>query len=485
MAISFFFYDLETSGFKSSEARIMQFAGQSTDLDLNPVGDPVNMLIKLTEDIIPDPEAILLTGITPQNTLEHGHTEYDFLKLFHNQVVQPDTIFIGYNNVRFDDEFMRSLHYRNFYDPYEWEWQDGRSRWDLLDVVRMTRALRPDDIKWPFSPDGKPTNRLELLSKLNGLDHEHAHDALNDVGATIAVARLIRTRQPKMFDYLLGIRSKKAVAELVLSYEPFVYTSGKYSSEFEKTSVVSALAEHPRRPGALVYDLRFDPAEFQNLTPEALVEAWRWQKAPVSPRLPVKTLRFNCCPAVAPLGVLDNATKVRLKLDLKTINKHYQKLKQIQSTFTPKLLSALDILDGEQQARLSLDPPADIDAKLYDGFFIDGDKRTMRQVIAAPPDKLQAPDFHFSDRRLQELLPLYKARNFPGSLTESEHRLWDQYRSKKLLAGGENSRLAGYFNRLKALSGQTDMSKNTQYLLEELRLYGQSIIPAETEINDA
>ncbi|MEK7153130.1 MAG: exodeoxyribonuclease I, partial [Patescibacteria group bacterium] len=198
---SFFFYDLETSGFGSREARIMQFAGQRTDMQLNPIGEPANVFIRLTEDILPDPDAVLVTGITPQAAIADGITEAEFLKLFTEDIAVPYTIFVGFNTVRFDDEFVRCLHYRNFYDPYEWQWQDGRSRWDLLDLVRMTRALRPEGIEWPFDIKGNPTNRLELLTALNKLEHEHAHDALSDVEATIAVARLVRNKQEKLFDF--------------------------------------------------------------------------------------------------------------------------------------------------------------------------------------------------------------------------------------------------------------------------------------------
>jgi len=122
---------------------------------------------------------------------------------------------MGFNSVRFDDEFMRYLHYRNFYDPYAWHYSDDCSRWELLDLVRMTRALRPEGIEWPVSPEGKPTNRLELLTGLNHLDHEKAHDALNDVLATIAVTKLIRDKQPGLFDYLFQYRSKNDVKQKV------------------------------------------------------------------------------------------------------------------------------------------------------------------------------------------------------------------------------------------------------------------------------
>ena len=292
----FFFYDLETSGFSPREARIMQFGGQRTDMNLKPIGKPVKSVIKLTPDVLPSPDAILITGITPQQTLADGLTEAEFLKFFYKEVVRPDTIFLGFNSIRFDDEFMRFLLYRNFYDAYEWQWQDGCSRWDLLDAMRMTRALRPEGIKWPFAPDGKPANRLEFLTGVNKLAHSDAHDALNDVLATIEVARLLRNKQPDMFDYLLKQRDKKAVRELVVKGAPFVYTSGRYSSEFLHTTAVVLLSKHPNGRDALVYDLRFDPTPFAKMSVDELAEAWRFTKDPDAVRLPVKTLKVQPLP---------------------------------------------------------------------------------------------------------------------------------------------------------------------------------------------
>ena len=46
MKQSFFFYDLETSGLLPREDRVMQFAGQRATLELEPIGEPVNILIK-------------------------------------------------------------------------------------------------------------------------------------------------------------------------------------------------------------------------------------------------------------------------------------------------------------------------------------------------------------------------------------------------------------------------------------------------------
>lgn len=478
MSASFFFYDLETSGFSPREARVMQFAGQRTDLDLRPVGEPVNLLIKLTDDILPDVDATLITGITPQMTLADGLTEAEFLHEFENNVATTGTVFVGFNTIRFDDEFMRSLHYRNFYDPYEWQWQDSRSRWDLLDVVRMTRALRPQGIEWPFDIHGKPTNRLELLTALNKLDHEQAHDALSDVYATIEVARLIRNKQSKLFDYLFSMRDKRKVAELVNKNDPFVYTSGKYAAEFDKTTVAVKICDHPKHGGngsALVFDLRHNPAEWLGLTAEQLAEAWRWKKDSDEPRLPVKTLQFNRCPAVAPLGVLDEESQGRLHLDLHQISRHRAVLNQAKD-LPDKLCQAIEILDKKQQTRL-ISTDKDVDNSMYDGFFSGPDKSAMSVVRAAKPEELGNLGLKFEDSRLPVLLPLYKARNYPKFLTPEEREEWEKFRARKLFDGGQQSKLVKYLARLEDIAKQPGLTGHQQYLLEELKLYAESIMP--------
>ena len=324
MTESFFFYDLETSGLKGREDRIMQFAGQRTTLDLEPLGEPVNILVKMTDDALPSPQAIGVTKITPQQTLQDGISEAEFCKYIIDEIFTPETIALGYNTVRFDDEFMRATLWRNFYDPYEWEWKDGRSRWDILDIVRMTRALRPEGINWPIK-DGKPTNRLELLTKENGLSHEHAHDALSDVYATIAVAKMIKSKQPDLFQFLLKTRNKKEVAKYVnlANPTPVVYSSGRYPSEFNKTTVVVPIA--PSRNGnVLVYDLRYNLEEI--LDNESFY--------PI-----VKELCYNKCPAVAPLSVLDKdngwekigLTPEKVKENLEILKKHPDFVEQRRS----------------------------------------------------------------------------------------------------------------------------------------------------------
>jgi exodeoxyribonuclease-1 len=477
---SFYFYDLETSGFDAKNARIMQFAGQRTNLALEPIGEPHNVLIKMTPDVLPDPDAILVTGITPQQTLMEGVTEAEFLKLFFDEIVRPGTTFVGFNTVRFDDEFMRNLLYRNFYDPYEWHWQDDSSRWDILDLVRMTRALRPDGIEWPVAADGRPTNRLEALASVNKLTHDHAHDALSDVHATIGVAKLIRTKQPDLFNFLYEHRRKDAVKQLISKPQPFVYTTGRYPSQWLHTSAAVMMMPHPEQDSALVYDLRFDPMEFADKTAEELVEHWRFSRDPEHVRLPVKTLKYNRCPAVAPLGVLNEDAQKRLELPMATIEKNYAALKKCLPEFGPKIVAAIRLLDAERGSQQQLLTDAQtVDGMLYGGFYGKPAKTEMALVRETAPGELNKLDLK-SDDRLTALLPLYKARNYPAALTSEERMSWDEFCRQRLQAGGASSRLAKFGARLQALA-DSKLTEAQRYILQELQFYAESIVQLDPE----
>lgn len=483
MASTFFFYDLETSGFNPRTERIMQFAGQRTDMDLNPIGEPTNELIKLSPDILPSVQAVLLTGITPQQTISDGLTEVEFLKQFYKEVVQPGTIFVGFNSIRFDDEFMRFLHYRNFYDSYEWQWKDGNSRWDVLDLVRMTRALRPDGIKWPFASDGKPANRLEYLSKINKLNHDHAHDALSDVKATIDMAKLIKTKQPELFDYLLKHRDKKSVKEMVLSGKPFIYTSGRYSSEFQHTTAAVLLSKHPEQDAALVYDLRHDPTPFMEMNVDELTDAWRYNPDPDAIRFPVKTMKYNRSPTIAPLGVIkDEASQANIGINLESVAKNLAALKSGQVEFAKKIEQVIKKLDDERerdQTTLIKDQQG-VDERLYESFVGTSDKNIMSSIRSASPDELSKFSESLTDERLKQLLPLYKARNYRKYLNEDEIHNWEEFCKQKLFAGGASSVAAKYFEQIGKMS-QEKITDEQRYLLEELKLYGESILPVDED----
>jgi len=196
-----YWHDYETFGIDPKRDRPVQFAGIRTDEALNIIGAPLVIYCQPANDFLPSPQACMITGISPQLALKEGVNEAEFISRIHAEFARPGTCTVGYNNIRFDDEFTRYTLYRNFYDPYAREWQNGNSRWDIIDLLRVTRALRPAGINWPERDDGQSSFRLEELSKANNIAHDAAHDALSDVLATIEVARLIKARQPVQTDF--------------------------------------------------------------------------------------------------------------------------------------------------------------------------------------------------------------------------------------------------------------------------------------------
>lgn len=470
--MTFYFYDLETSSGSPRTGRIMQFAGQRTNENFEPIGEPDNILVRLPDDILPDPDAILIHGITPQQTLQDGISEADFVSYFFENIAISGTIFVGYNNIRFDDEFMRLACYRCFYDPYEWHWKDGRGRWDLLDAIRMMRALRPEGVVWPFL-DGKPSVKLELMAKENNILHDNAHDALSDVQALIDLTRLFKLRQPKLFSYLYKIRDKREVAKVVEADEAFIYTSGKYESEYLKTSVVTSLFRHPRREASVVYDLRYDPSKWLKMKPADLAKHWGARWGEDIEKLPVKTLQYNKCPAVAPISVLDDSSKARVGY-----KNDFEKNAQLLSAnpdFVENLQKALDILENEQQTRFPISD--DPDNQIYDSFWSNKDHEEMTNIRMSDPATFTDLIKSVKNSRLRALMPLYKARNYLDLLTEDEHQWWDEYRQKSMFEGGEKSRFAKVSNRINEILTTRKMNKQEQYLLSELQLYIESIIP--------
>ena len=438
-------------------------------MNLEPIGEPYNLLVTLNDDTLPSPDALMVTGITPQKTVEEGYTEAQFARMLGEEIFTPDTVAVGFNNIRFDDEFIRHLLWRNFHDPYEWSWKDGRSRWDLLDVVRLTRALRPEGINWPLDDKGEPSNRLELITSANGIAHENAHDALADVTALIAVTKLIKQKQPQLYDYLLKMRDKKVVQQLVNvdDKKPFVYASGRYDKEFAKTTVAFPLTTS-RNGGVVVYDLRYDPTPFVELSTEELSKkifaSWEERQAEDFVKLPVKELQYNRCPAVAPLGVLEQGDGwQKISLDLKTVQKH-QNILLNHPDFAEKLRT---IFENKPAFKKLPDP----EAQLYDGFLNDRDRIRVEAVRNA--DERELADFHpeFQDERLAPLLLHYKARNFPRSLSEDDLAQWETWRAQHLQA-----QLPQFMTSLHRLAPTA--TDDQQFILQELQLWAEAVLPA-------
>ncbi len=480
--LSFYWHDYETFGVVPRRDRPVQFAGVRTDADLNEIGEPQMFFCRPAPDVLPEPEAVLVTGILPQQALQQGLPEHEFAARIEAELARDGTVGVGYNSIRFDDEVTRFLFWRNLIDPYAREWQNGCGRWDLLDVVRATWALRPDGITWPLHTDGpmqgKPSFKLEHLTRANGLAHEAAHDALSDVRATIAVARLIKQQQPRLWDFCLKLRKKDAVLAEIGSGQPFVHLSGMYPVERGCLAIVWPLAPHPTNKNeVIVWDLSQDPRVLDGLDAETVRRRLytRQEELPAGEqRLPIKTIHINKSPVV--IGKLRTVEPVagRWGLDIALALQHAQ--------HAAALGRSLDALWPAVFARPEAPAPLDADEDLYGGFVGNEDRRALQRLRELTPAALAARRPAFDDARLAELLFRYRARNFPETLDDAERERWQQHRADRLLHGqGGALTLARYFERIDALAEaaiERD-DERAQALLEALVDYGESIAPED------
>ncbi len=437
MPASFLFYDLETFGSDPRRSRIAQFAAIRTDAELNQIEEPVDFLVQPADDLLPSPAATLVTGIAPQRALREGVNEAEAFSRIFEEMARPDTCALGYNSLRFDDEFVRHGLFRNFFDPYEREWRGGNSRWDLLDVLRLACALRPEGIEWPRREDGHVSFRLEHLAEANGVREGDAHEALSDVRALIGMARRLKAAQPKLWDYALRLRDKRYAAQMldVSAMRPLLHVSQRYPASRLCAAAVLPLARHPSIDSrTIVFDLDSEPEALLDLEADAIAERLYVRQADLpegEARIPLKEVHLNRCPALVEWAHLREADFARLGIDPAVADARAARLRAAGPALAEKI--------RQVYSRPAQREPADVDAGLYDGFIGDGDKRKFAQVRGTPPHLLGASDFAFRDPRLPELLFRYRARNWPQSLSFAEHDRWNAYRRRRL---GEDSGLS-------------------------------------------
>ena len=475
---SFYWHDYETFGSVPRRDRPAQFAGLRTDAELNPIDAPLVCWCRPAPDFLPEPEACLLTGILPQECLDKGLPEHAFAAAIEAQLARPGTVGVGYNSIRFDDEVTRFLFWRCLIDPYAREWQNECGRWDLLDVLRCARALRPEGIEWPLHEDGRASFKLEHLTRANGLEHDSAHDALSDVRATVALARLLKQRQPKLWDFCLRLRKKDAVLDEIASAQsqgrPFLHVSGMYGSERGCLAVVWPLAPHPtNRNEVIVWDLAQDPAELPRLGIEDMRQRM-FTRADELPegvaRLPIKTIHVNKSPVViAKLKTLTPPLAQRWGIDLEQALRHAD----VAARHAGKLAGMWPEVFRKPDSGM----PVDVDEDLYGGFLGNEDRRTLQRLRGLSPRALADKRPAFADPRLDELLFRYRARNFPETLNAAEQLQWQAHRADRLCPaeGRGTLGLHAFAERIAALEATVD--ERGRALLVQLRAYAEGIAP--------
>lgn len=469
---TFYWYDYETFGLSPKVDRIAQFAGIRTDQDLN-ILDEQMFYCKPTRDSLPSPEAYAVTGISPQICEQKGTIEHEFIKKINYEFCTPNTCTVGYNSISFDDEFTRYTLFRNLIDPYAWHWKNGNSRWDILDVVRLCYALKKDNsLNWVHDEKNKPIFKLDRLTTANGIEHADAHDALSDVRATIAIAKIIKEKQPQLFEYAFSLRDKKTVESKIKLFEPMLHTSGMYPAEHSCTKLSTAIGRHPKYGDrAIVFPLDQDPSILLELD-AAELRTLIFSKKSSLPRgvekIELKNLVFNKSPMFVPnVYKLQPNIASQLKIDM---NKCLENLKFLQDNQS-QINELVQLIYADDKDR---EPSVDVDQSLYDGFLDNSDRNTCEQIQKLSVQDLK--NFHpkFNDKKLTKLLLHFKARNYPSTLTDKEHNEWFEVVQGRIQEG-ENGYLSitNFYKKLEKLRNNTS---KTDAFWGQLEAYAESFL---------
>ena len=470
--LTFLWHDYETWGVNPRADRPSQFAAIRTDANLEPIGEPIMLYCYPGLDFLPHPEAVLVTGITPQKAEREGINEASFFGTIQAEFARENTCGVGYNSIRFDDEVTRFGFYRNFIDPYAHSWQNNNSRWDIIDLMRMTHALRPEGINWPLRDDGLASFKLGDLTAANGIEHSGAHDALVDVRATIALAKLVKEKQPRLFDFYFNLR-QKSYAEGFLSLEspqPVLHISGMFSVEKGCIAPIVPLLRHPNNKNEIIcYNLRFSPKTLLSLDADSIVEKLYTPSVSLpqgEERIALKGVHINKSPALAPPKTLNEVQAKKWGIDWQQINQNYQLLMS-DSSLQAKLVSVY------KRSYNTKDP--DVDVALYSDFISNADRQRCRQLLELTPAQLVTwKGSYFDDPRLQSLLPRYQARNYPELLSEAGRLRWQEFCQARLIEGKFDCNLTlEQFQQTLMTLAQSRTGEREQKLLAELSQWVQ------------
>ncbi len=477
---TFYWYDYETFGRDRARDRPAQFAGKRTTMTFKDLGGGDVFYARAARDALPDPESVMITGITPQMCEKEGLCESDFAQRVFERLNDPGTVSVGYNSISFDDEFNRFLFWRNFLDPYSHSsraWKNGCSRWDLLPVMRAAWALlEKEKLQWPTRWDGSPSFRLSDLTRANGIVHKRAHDALSDVEATIGLAALLARRAPAFWRRALENRSKEKVRE-ALDEGPVVWVSVQLGHERAFTTVVKKLFSDGN--DAYVWDLAEDPEVLEGLFAYDEIE----RRFLVPPRdlpeggrpLPVYKIKTNASPFIcASRREIRPGSRASERLDVSAAEakRRAERLDKL----SPGVIEFMQkIVKARRDARGQGEGEPDVDAGLYAaGFVSSHDMALFAKIRRTPPEELSRWTERFDDPKFEELLRRYRARNWPGALEPGELQAWRSLCAARLVDGAHGMRTIGdYREKINELRNRT---KDRGEILDALEAWGTMLV---------
>ena len=386
--MNYAFYDFETTGRSGTWDQIIQVGAVLVNSEFQEL-DRFEAKCSLRPGLVPEPGALLVNKTTPDMLRKTNLSHYGLVE----QMLQTfkkwtPALFIGYNSIGFDEEFLRKTLFKTLNDPYLTQF-DGNKRGDILGLIRTAHLYYPDCIKTPTSDKGNAVFKLDQLAPMNGIEHGNAHDAIGDVLATIGIAKIIADKAPAVWKSSLMTTSKVEVNTIVQNEKLFCFNEYFYGKA--RPYVVTFLCFHPKYNWPQCFDLKEDPQTYFTMNMEDLKLAMK-----KSPKI-IRSVKNNKHPVIMNPKFGENFDGYK-QLGMKKLMERAEMLHGTEE-FKKKVSR---ILEEEAQEKDDLDSQLDIQAEesIYSGGFAsDQDKSTMKEFHQAEwKDKLIVAD-KFKDSR--------------------------------------------------------------------------------------
>jgi exodeoxyribonuclease I len=422
--VAFILYDVETSGLRRRFDQILQLAAVKTDTDLIEI-DRLETRSRLMPHIVPSPKALHLTGTSLDEVMDVSRQSHYVMvcEIAHVLAEWSPGIFLGFNSISFDEEFLRQAFYQCLHPVFLTN-TNGNARADVLNLVRAAATLHPSIIRPGVYPDGRACFQLSTLAAANNVATDRAHDASGDVQALLGLCRLVKTGARDLWSAFVRFSSKAAVIDLIRDEEAFAYFD--YFGTPRAMHFLTSIGVSPADANThYCLDLTANIDELRKLTEDELTE-----RIKVEPK-PIRRLKVNGAPSLYPMWDIDtNRFADASEAELNRVAAFVRADDDLMARLTRAAAAAEPQYAESDHVELQI---------CGNGFFPDEDIELCRQFHTLPWEQRRDIATRFTDRRLRRLAKRLIYFERPHLVDEIERHAIDKDNSLRRRGDGRHA----------------------------------------------
>ncbi len=455
------FYDFETCSSNVSYGQIIQAAAVLVNDKFQEL-DRFEARCKLSPGVVPEAMALLVNKTTPKMLKETNLSHYQMVRQMVNKFKQwKNSIFIGYNSINFDEEFLRRTLWKNLEYPYLTN-TNGSERGDLFSLARACHLYYPDCIKTPISDKNNPVFKLEKLAPMNNIQHDEAHSAMGDVLATIEIAKLLNKKAPNVWKAGLMTTNKDKTFQLIKDEQLFCTDFFYYGKSVP--FVLTFVCQHPQWGYPMCFDLKADPNYYFDLSKQELKK-----ELDKKPKV-IRTIKHKKHPVIMNPSYGVNFDNYK-QLGIKKLEERAQLIRK-NKDFAKKIAR---LLDEDASERKDLDSQLDVypEESIYIKFALPEDSKIMPEFHNVSWREKYQITQKFKDERMQYFGKKILYEESPQSLPKEEYDIFHKEIAARILSTNEEkwNTIPRTYSEIDTLRNKFKEDKDKLNALEDINSY--------------